>query len=741
MQYSFSGGTTSPSPVAASDFAGFSVVGGGGNDTLTINGGTPTLLNNIGDDGTSFSVTASTGTLNLVTAEDLASISIDSGAAVHVLGTGNALATSALVFTGTTNAWQGQLDLGSSNLIVHGGDLPTLTNQLKSGYNNGGWNGLTGIVSSSAATDITHLAALGIAANNDGSSNTLYSTFSDEFVSTTDILVKYTYYGDANLDGQVDGSDYSRIDNGYLTHATGWNNGDFNYDGSIDGSDYTLIDNAFNTQGPGIPNSNLPITVNSSDSVTLNWSPVPNAASYRVYRSINTTFDTYYNDVGDILDPTVTSFNDDNLDSGTTYFYQVYSLNTDGSQTKIGINTATTPTDDSSPDVTPGIHPLAAPALPAVTNLQATGANDSEIFVSWTDPTTTKGITGYNVEVSTDQTTWNSAGTASRAGTNFIIRGYGTTGASFLAENTTYYIRVTPVGKNRTGTVSAVVNSQVFVGDRDAGFDMIIVVGGNNQNMELLLKGISVNGSSLTGATNANSLGLVWMNLVNDGYNAYLTSDPADGGVPGSPIGLHPSDGMPQNSAPTTINATNYILANDGSGRIYDEVGQEALRANGDNQFNDKLDVGLIGYSHGGGMIYNLSQKILKDGNLNKYARVVFSATIDAVQYDPVANKALGSSGGLGFFNQSGLINSPLKGWGSPALGYNWYETKGYVPAVAKGVTGTGAYSGVRGFPFSQSNITDTLVTPDDHSAIAVNFGILNSVVSDAESQFNSLFH
>jgi hypothetical protein len=47
----------------------------------------------------------------------------------------------------------------------------------------------------------------------------------------------------------VDGSDYSRIDNGALNHLTGWFNGDFNYDGVINGSDYTLIDNAFNTQG------------------------------------------------------------------------------------------------------------------------------------------------------------------------------------------------------------------------------------------------------------------------------------------------------------------------------------------------------------------------------------------------------------------------------------------------------------------------------------------------------------
>jgi hypothetical protein len=68
-------------------------------------------------------------------------------------------------------------------------------------------------------------------------------------VAANDVVVKYTFYGDADQNGKVDGSDYSRIDNGSLTGATGWFNGDFNYDGVINGSDYTLIDNAFNTQG------------------------------------------------------------------------------------------------------------------------------------------------------------------------------------------------------------------------------------------------------------------------------------------------------------------------------------------------------------------------------------------------------------------------------------------------------------------------------------------------------------
>jgi hypothetical protein len=68
--------------------------------------------------------------------------------------------------------------------------------------------------------------------------------------ASADVLVKYTYYGDTNLDGKVDGSDYAKIDYAYAHPAlTGWANGDFNYDGVVDGSDYALIDNAFNSQG------------------------------------------------------------------------------------------------------------------------------------------------------------------------------------------------------------------------------------------------------------------------------------------------------------------------------------------------------------------------------------------------------------------------------------------------------------------------------------------------------------
>lgn len=64
-----------------------------------------------------------------------------------------------------------------------------------------------------------------------------FLTFAGQAVSATDILVKYTYLGDTNLDGVVDASDLSRVLQGINGGGTGWNFGDVNYDGVIDFAD------------------------------------------------------------------------------------------------------------------------------------------------------------------------------------------------------------------------------------------------------------------------------------------------------------------------------------------------------------------------------------------------------------------------------------------------------------------------------------------------------------------------
>ncbi len=141
----------------------------------------------------------------------------------------------------------GKLDLNSNDAIIHNAiGYSTITGFLKSGFAGGNWNGV-GMDSSAANADPKHISAIGAEVNSTGA-----NFDSQTGLLTTDILLKYTYYGDGNLDGVVDGSDYTLIDAAFGTPTTGWQNGDFNFDNLIDGSDYTLIDNAFNTQGAAL---------------------------------------------------------------------------------------------------------------------------------------------------------------------------------------------------------------------------------------------------------------------------------------------------------------------------------------------------------------------------------------------------------------------------------------------------------------------------------------------------------
>jgi autotransporter-associated beta strand protein len=62
-------------------------------------------------------------------------------------------------------------------------------------------------------------------------------------IDDTTVIAKYTYVGDANLDGQVDALDYERIDLAIgNSGALGTAQGDLNYDGNVDALDYEQVD-------------------------------------------------------------------------------------------------------------------------------------------------------------------------------------------------------------------------------------------------------------------------------------------------------------------------------------------------------------------------------------------------------------------------------------------------------------------------------------------------------------------
>src|SRR6185369_3304377 len=111
-------------------------------------------------------------------------------------------------------------------------DYTGITGLVAAGRNGGTWDG-SGIMTSAGGGNLTTLGVAEIAG---------------------DVVVKYTYGGDANLDGKVTISDYGKIDfNAGIAGASGWTNGDFNYDGKINISDYGIIDFNVGIQGAPFP--------------------------------------------------------------------------------------------------------------------------------------------------------------------------------------------------------------------------------------------------------------------------------------------------------------------------------------------------------------------------------------------------------------------------------------------------------------------------------------------------------
>jgi fibronectin-binding autotransporter adhesin len=158
-----------------------------------------------------------------------------------------------------------KLDVTDNNMVVHNGNIATTLAQLRSGLNSSGtlWTG-SGIQSSTAAADAaahsnSTVFAVGAIKNIDKNNNSIYSTWpaspspdaSATGLVTTDVLVKYTYFGDADLNGVVDTTtDYDLWSNGFtdssLASTNGWLYGDFDFSGIVDNTtDYDLWSTGF----------------------------------------------------------------------------------------------------------------------------------------------------------------------------------------------------------------------------------------------------------------------------------------------------------------------------------------------------------------------------------------------------------------------------------------------------------------------------------------------------------------
>jgi autotransporter-associated beta strand protein len=131
-----------------------------------------------------------------------------------------------------------KLDLTNTSMVVEYGANPSplqaIRQLIRAGFNNGNWAG-NGITSSRAATSPNAgeagKTALGYAE---------LALIPAGQVGDTAVLIKYTYGGDSNLDGQVDVADLGALATAWQTAGT-WINGDFDYNNTIDVNDLGIL--------------------------------------------------------------------------------------------------------------------------------------------------------------------------------------------------------------------------------------------------------------------------------------------------------------------------------------------------------------------------------------------------------------------------------------------------------------------------------------------------------------------
>ncbi len=246
----FNGGATSKNNTLI-------VVGAGGNDAITF--GATTV--SIGSSAITFknvanreveprsgvnSLTINAGKVLLpaqiaghgILTENFSSLTVASGASL-VVATAPIRSDITRITTDSLTV-RGTLDLGGNEMMIDyapGSDpVSTIRSLLAAGYNGGAWNGASanGAIDSSAAGSSAAGGnyALGYADGADGVVSGL---------SSGQIEILYTLYGDANLDGMVSSADSAIVAANYGKNVTNWDQGNFNYEGVVNGTDLGLL--------------------------------------------------------------------------------------------------------------------------------------------------------------------------------------------------------------------------------------------------------------------------------------------------------------------------------------------------------------------------------------------------------------------------------------------------------------------------------------------------------------------
>jgi hypothetical protein len=220
--------------LVASGLASFRFIGGIGIDRMIVEGGQYSFNANAADDTADLRLEVrGTGAVTLNASQHLGALTIDNGALVTMAANGDRfLRTDALqIYFG------GELDLNDNDLLLdYSGISSSYYNAVRFYIKTGRDTGTSGITSTTGAASGKQIHA--------PVDNAIYNKalWMGQEIDSSTVIAKYTYYGDANLDGKVTGDDYVAIDSNLGRTNAQWIHGDFNFDGITSGDDYVSID-------------------------------------------------------------------------------------------------------------------------------------------------------------------------------------------------------------------------------------------------------------------------------------------------------------------------------------------------------------------------------------------------------------------------------------------------------------------------------------------------------------------
>ena len=133
-----------------------------------------------------------------------------------------------------------KLEINDNPVIIdYSGPSPiaAVSEAIRNGHAAGAWNG-AGICSKYAS--VTPGVGVGFAEASEIFTS-FPASFAGQWIDNTAVVLRATRYGDANLDGNVNLSDFNRLAANFGSTSGTWSRGDFNYDGRTDLADFNRL--------------------------------------------------------------------------------------------------------------------------------------------------------------------------------------------------------------------------------------------------------------------------------------------------------------------------------------------------------------------------------------------------------------------------------------------------------------------------------------------------------------------